>query len=100
MVRCTSEPRLAPSITNPASARTSRSLPSSDGWQLKKGSWKGPPGAASGEAEDEDEADACAEEGVDPDPQLAEARVVDPRQHEHPDDPEPGIDRLSLEEVG
>ena len=25
-------------MTNPASARTSRSLPSSDGWKLKKGS--------------------------------------------------------------
>ena len=36
-MRCRSEPRLAPSMTNPASARTSSSLPSSDGWKLKKG---------------------------------------------------------------
>ena len=93
------EPRLAPSMTKPARARISRSLPSSEGWKAEEGEFEGAPRAAGGEAEDEDERDRDAEEGVDPDPQLAEARVVDAGEHEHPDDAEQAVDRLPVDVV-
>ena len=56
--------------------------------EAEEGKFEGAPRAARGEAEDEDERDADAEEGVDADPQLAEARVVDPGQQVHADQPE------------
>src|ERR1044072_1401902 len=62
-------------MTKPASASTSRSLPSSDGWKLKKGKSK-----------------ARRE-------QRAEARVVDPGQHVHPDQAEHRVGRLAVGEV-
>jgi hypothetical protein len=67
--------------------------------EAEEGKFEGAPRAAGGEAEDEDERDAGAEEGIDADPQLAEARVIDPGKQQHPDDAEQGIDRLALEEV-
>ncbi len=37
-MRCRSDTRIARSITNAANASISSSLPSSDGWKVKKGS--------------------------------------------------------------
>src|SRR3954452_20807253 len=67
--------------------------------EAEEGKFEGAPRAAGGEAEDEDEGDADAEEGVEADPELAEARVVDPGQREHAEQAEDGVDRLSLEVV-
>ena len=67
--------------------------------EAEEGKFEGAPRAAGGEAEDEDERDAGAEEGVDADPQLAEARVVDPGQQQHPDHAEHAVDRLAVDVV-
>src|SRR3954454_16570955 len=67
--------------------------------EAEEGKFEGAPRAAGGEAEDEDQRDAGAEKGVDPNPQLAEARVVDPGQRQHPNDAEDGVDRLAVEVV-
>src|SRR4051812_30962242 len=67
--------------------------------ETEEGKFEGASRAASGEAEDEDQGDAGAEEGVDADPQLAEAGVVDPGQQQHPGDAEDGVDRLAVEVV-
>src|ERR1700733_389158 len=55
--------------------------------------------AAGGEAEDEDQGDAGTEEGVDPDPQLAEARIVDSGQQQHPDHSEDAVESLPVDVV-
>ena len=67
--------------------------------EAEEGKFEGAPRAARGEAEDEDQRDADAEEGVDADPQLAEARVVDAGQQVHADDAEHGVDRLPVDVV-
>jgi hypothetical protein len=67
--------------------------------EAEEGKFEGAPRAARGEAEDEDEGDAGAEEGVDPNPQLAEARVVDPRKQVHADQAKGRVDRLPVDVV-
>src|SRR5206468_4777323 len=67
--------------------------------EAEEGKFERAPRAAGGEAEDEDERDTDAEEGVEADPQLTEARVVDPGQREHAEDAEHSIDRLPLEVI-
>ena len=57
------------------------------------------PRAAGGGAEDEHEADRRDHRPVDADPELAEARVVDPRDGEHQRDPDQRVDDLAQHEV-
>ena len=98
-MRCLAEPRRAPSMTKPASARTSRSLPSSDGWKLKKGSSKERREPRAAKPKTKTSETLAHEEGVDADPQLAEARVVDAGEQVHPDQAEHGVDRLAIDVV-
>ena len=56
-------------------------------------------GAARGGPEEQDEADRGDHRRVDADPDLAEARVVDPGDGEHQRDPEHRVDRLAEHEV-
>src|ERR1700742_3192167 len=61
--------------------------------------FEGAPRAERGGADDEDQPDRYADEGVDADPQLAEARVVDATEDQHPDHADDPVDRLALEVV-
>ena len=56
-------------------------------------------GAARSGSEEEDEADRGDHRRVDADPDLAEARVVDPGDGEHQRDPDHRVDRLAEHEV-
>ena len=71
------------SIRNADSASTSSTLPSSEGWKRKNGSSsqrREPRVTPAGRQHEQDQPDHRA---VEADLQLAEARVVDARQHEH-----------------
>ena len=87
------------STTKPASATTSRTLPSSDGCRLKPGSsiqLRAPrvAGASSEHADDRHHQHA-----VDRVPQLAQARVVQARDAVHQDEPDDRVDGLALDVV-
>ena len=83
----------------PGEGEDEQELAELGGLEAEEGEFEGATRAAGGEAEDEDERDAGAEEGVDPDPQLAEARVVDPGHQQHPDDAEDAVERLAVDVV-
>ncbi len=72
-MRCHSDPLLAPSMTKPGKGQDEQHLAELRWLEAEEGKFEGASRAARGEAEDEDERDADAEEGVDADPQLAEA---------------------------
>ena len=57
--------------------RTSRTLPSSEGWKRKKGNSKARREPRAATPKTKTNATLAHEQRVDPDPQLAEARVVD-----------------------
>src|SRR5215210_7348048 len=63
------------STTKPASASTSRTLPSSEGWKLKPGS------------------------GIQDLAPRAQPRVVQPRRAVHEHEPDGGVDRLAVDVV-
>ena len=80
MVRRTGEPRSGTVDDEAREGENEQELAQLGGLEGEEREFEGAPRAARGEAEDEDQGDRDAEEGVDPDPQLAEARVVDPRR--------------------
>ena len=74
-------------------------MPSSDGWKLKKGSSKERREPRAAKPKTKTSETLAHEEGVDPDPQLAEARVVDAGEQVHPDQAEHAVDRLAIDVI-
>ena len=64
----------------PRKGQDEQKLAELGGLEGEQGKFEGAPRAAGGEAENEHQGDDGTEEGVDADPQLAEARVVDPAE--------------------
>ncbi len=87
-MRCQSEPAPGAIDDEPGKRKHEQELAELRWLETEEGKFEGAPRAARREAEDEDERDAHAEEGVDADPQLAEARVVDAGEEVHADDAE------------